>query len=185
MGNLLNGYVIGLTGEGAELCARLAKEDLEPEFITSVNEALFEHLERGSFFDDEPTESEDDSRVVAAYLHVTQRCNLNCAGCYSDDEGRNVLADASLADIECALDGLADVGLTKLVISGGEPFLREDLPEIVGHAKESCGIRNVTVLSNGTCVRDDMLERMRPFVDCVSVSFDGWSADCVAYIRER
>ena len=42
-------------------------------------------------------------------------------------------------------EGLAAAGLSQLIISGGEPFLREDLPDIVEHAKRACGIASVTV----------------------------------------
>ncbi len=53
---------------------------------------------------------------------------------------------------ERALDELAAAGLATLIISGGEPFLRDDLPDIVAYAKRTCGIKSVTVLSNGTCL---------------------------------
>lgn len=181
VGSLGTGYAIGLTGEGADVCARLEKEDVPEEDIAAVDPALLEHLVKGGFFE----KAEADGRVLSAYLHVTQRCNLRCAGCYSLDEQRNALSDAPLSAIEHAIDELAAAGVMRLVISGGEPFLREDLPEIVEHAKRVRCIDSVTVLSNGTCMSDAALERLAPNVDCVSVSFDGCSASAPAYIREE
>ena len=96
-----------------------------------------------------------------------------------------VLADAPLADMKRAVEGLAAAGLSQLIISGGEPLLREDLPDIVEHAKRACGIASVTVLSNGTRMTEEALERLAPNVDCVSVSFDGCSAAAPAYIRSE
>ena len=84
-----------------------------------------------------------------------------------------------------AVEGLAAAGLSQLIISGGEPLLREDLPDIVEHAKRACGIASVTVLSNGTRMTEEALERLAPNVDCVSVSFDGCSAAAPAYIRSE
>lgn len=181
VGCLSTGYAIGLTDEGAAICARLHAEDVPEEDVAAVDAALLEHLVKGGFFEHRP----QDDRVVSAYLHVTQRCNLNCAGCYSLDEQRNALADAPLSDVLHAIDELAACGLSQLVISGGEPFLRSDLPDIVAHAKRDAGIAKVTVLSNGTCLTSEALERMAPYVDCVSVSFDGCSADAPAFIRSE
>ena len=178
VGCLDTGYAIGLTEQGAAVCARMLEEDVPEDDVTAVDPALLEHLARGGFFQRVVAEP----RVLSAYLHVTQRCNLACAGCYSLDEHRNRLADAPLADMKRAVEGLAAAGLSQLIISGGEPFLREDLPDIVEHAKRVCGIASVTVLSNGTRMTEEALERLAPNVDCVSVSFDGCSAAAPAYI---
>ena len=110
---------------------------------------------------------------------------MNCVGCYSYDDQRNCLPDAPLDAIERALDELTAAGLATLIISGGEPFLRDDLPDIVAYAKRTCGIKAVTVLSNGTCLAEGALAALAPNVDCVSISFDGCSASAPAYIREE
>lgn len=174
------GAVIGLTAEGAAVCERLRREDVPEGDIAAVDPALLHQLKLGGYFDG----AEAGERVASAYLHVTQRCNLNCAGCYSLDDGRNALADASTEKMKAAVEGLASVGVSQLVISGGEPFLRRDLPEIVRHAKD-CGIGKVTVLSNGTRLSSPALGELAPCVDCVSVSFDGCSASSPAYIRQE
>lgn len=178
IGNLQTGYAIGLTSRGAEVCSRMLEGDVSERDVAEVDAALLEHLHRGGFF----VEASRSSRVTAAYLHVTQRCNLACVGCYSLDEQRNRLSDAPLDSITRAIDQLAEAGLASLVISGGEPFLRADLPDITAYAKQ-VGVERVTVLSNGLCVSPDALERLAPYVDCVSVSFDGCSADSTAYLR--
>ena len=181
VGCLDTGYAIGLSEPGAAVCARLLEEDVPEEDIAAVDPALLEHLGKGGFFQRVVSEP----RVLSAYVHVTQRCNLTCAGCYSLDEHRNSLADAPLSDIMHALEALAAAGAKQVIISGGEPFLRGDLPDIVEHAKTVCGMGSVTVLSNGTRMTEEALERLAPHVDCVSVSFDGCSASAPAYIRSE
>lgn len=181
VGCLDTGYAIGLSEQGAAVCARMLEEDVPESDVAAVDPALLEHLVRGGFFQRVVAEP----RVASAYLHVTQRCNLTCAGCYSLDEHRNRLADAPLPDIKHALEALAEAGAMQVIVSGGEPFLRDDLPEIVEHAKRACGIGSVTVLSNGTRMTEDALERLAPNADCVSVSFDGCSASAPAFIRSE
>lgn len=181
VGCLSTGYVIGLDEAGAGVCARMFKENVPVEDVSAVDPLLLEHLVKGGFFQ----EAVASERVLSAYLHVTQRCNLTCAGCYSLDDQRNALDDAPLADVLRGVDELAVAGASRLVVSGGEPFLRDDLPAIVEHAKRACGLASVTVLSNGTCMSRAALERMAPFVDCVSVSFDGCSEGSRAYIRGK
>lgn len=187
VGNSANGYAIGLTGDGAVVCQRLLSEDVPAEDVAAVDPALLEHLTQGGFFEgNAATDSNagsDQDIVGSAYLHVTQRCNLNCRGCYSLDEKRNKLSDASTEDIYHAIDELAAAGIQQLIISGGEPFLRDDLPEIIRHAKEACGIQRVVVLSNGTRITPEALAKMAPYVDTVSVSFDGSSQESEPYIR--
>ncbi len=180
IGCLQTGAVIGLTNEGAAICERLHHEDVAEEEIAAVDAGLLKHLKSGGFFGGEPI----GDQAVSAYLHVTQRCNLDCAGCYSLDEDRNALEDAPLEDMKRALGGLAEAGVRQIVISGGEPFLRDDLPEIVEYAKEACSIQKVTILSNGLRFTEQALDRLAPHVDCVSVSFDGCSAEAPAHIRK-
>lgn len=179
VGNLANGYVIGLTSEGSAICKRLAYEEVSEHEIVAVDQNLLDHLKLGRFFES-PASSRD---ISSAYLHVTQRCNLACLGCYSDDLQRNALADAPFSSIIHAIDELSKGNVKRLVISGGEPFLRNDLADIARYARTEAGIPSVSILSNGTCVDASQLAQMKGVVDCVSVSFDGYASDAPAYIR--
>lgn len=180
VGNLQNGFTIGLTPNGAALCKAFEAGDVDEGEIKPEDRPLFDTLHANDFFADGP---HDSKTLKAAYLHVTQRCNLNCKGCYSLDDDRNVLEDASLESILYAIDELVSEGCATLFISGGEPFLRSDLPEIVRHAKNA-GIESITVITNGTSVDEKALSEMGEYVDTVAVSIDGSNADAPAYIRE-
>jgi radical SAM protein with 4Fe4S-binding SPASM domain len=181
VGNLNNGYSIGLTPEGSTLCSRLFDEDIAEVEIASVDENLLHHLLTGGFFEHADT----DSSPRSAYLHVTQRCNLNCVGCYSFDDYRNTLLDPTFEQLTKAISELAKVGVKSLVISGGEPFLREDLPELLAYAKTVKDIETITVATNGTRISREALERLAPLVSRISVSFDGSSALSTAHIRKE
>lgn len=178
VGNPENGYVLGLTSEGASLCKRMMEEDVPLSEVESVDPNLPFHLERGGFLGEEGQKS-----IETIYFHVTQRCNLKCVGCYSDDERRNCEHDASYDDITKAIDKIAFASPARLIISGGEPFLRRDLARIVQYATCEAGIGHIDILTNGTEVDVGQLVAMAPYVDRVSVSFDGVSKESVSYIR--
>lgn len=180
LGSLASGNVIGLTSEGFELCKRMQENDVVREEIEAVDPRLPGALERGLFLQRGDVVEQAPSKN--AYVHVTQRCNLSCVGCYSLDDKRNSLHDAPADQFRIAFEKLVEMGVRGIIISGGEPFLRADLPELCETAKRS-GIAQVTIITNGTLVTEGALSRLVPFVDCVSVSFDGASQDAPSYIR--
>ena len=84
--------------------------------------------------------------ALAQWTHfVTSVCNARCAHCfYPINAGKNEL---TLPEIERFVATLPPIRL--LLISGGEPFLRRDLPEIIRAYFERCGVFNVGVPTNG------------------------------------
>ena len=178
-GNAETGCVVGLTPSGAALCRLIAEGNIAEDQARSAEPELIEALATRGFFED----PHSGPRLSSAYLHVTQRCNLDCAGCYSLDAQRNRTPDPSFEQVRFAIDGLAKCGVRKLAISGGEPFLRDDLPDIVRYAASDAGIAQVTVLTNGTCVSAAAAHALAPHVAAVSVSLDGCSPDDPAPIR--
>ena len=78
------------------------------------------------------------TRPTAPYrldLALTYRCNNDCSHCYNV-EGRN-LKELSTADWKHILDKAWDLGIPHIIFTGGEPTLREDLPELVAHAEKN------------------------------------------------
>ena len=122
--------------------------------------------------------------LQSAYLHVTHHCNLNCIGCYSAVDARNARRDLTLDELRGIIDALADAGCQHVVISGGEPFLRDDLADIVAYVRER-NIDSVDVLTNGTAVTPEKLAAIAPYVGRVSVSFDGPNAETAPVIRRE
>jgi len=67
---------------------------------------------------------------VYVIYEVTDRCNLRCRMC-SVWRRANREDELSLSQIDVLASRLRDMGVVVVSLSGGEPFLREDLPEIV------------------------------------------------------
>lgn len=182
VGNYLTGGIIGLTSEGTFLCQQMACGGVAPSEVPASCAELVEHLGQGGYLATEDGAPPSGVRVSSAYLHVTQRCDLSCRFCYSDGADRNAQPDPSLADLARAIDLLARLGVSRLVLSGGEPFLRQDLPEIAHTAGEQ-GIAHVVVLTNGLHVTPERLAPLAATVDTVAVAFDGCSGDSPAHLR--
>lgn len=181
--NYKTGGLIGLTADGLRLCKAMQEGDVAHSQIPASCEKLAEHLKCGSYLDeDAETQTDKFATKRRAYLHITQRCNLNCRFCYSKCILRNHLADPSLVDLKRAIDLLAIWKATHLVISGGEPFLRDDLPEVILYAKET-GIDEITLVTNGTLIEQSTLVPFASTVNKIAISFDGWSPTSPAWLR--
>lgn len=179
IGNTNNGSIIGLTQEGSCLYCGIRSGELSVEQFADADSQLYSHMQTHGYFDNSPAPEEPN----AVYFHLTQNCTLRCTGCYSDATTRNRSKDASYGQITSALKKLSDAGVSSVFFSGGEPFLRDDLSEIIIYAHEECNFDSIVLLTNGTCIDEDSLARMEGYVSKVSVSFDGTSNDSIAYIR--
>jgi radical SAM protein with 4Fe4S-binding SPASM domain len=66
-------------------------------------------------------------------LALTYRCNNDCAHCYNARS--RTYPELSTKDWFAILDRLWDLGIPHIVFTGGEPTLRDDLPELIAHAE--------------------------------------------------
>lgn len=74
-----------------------------------------------------------DRQVRYVRLSLTDRCNLRCTYCMPPEGIRHVQRAEVLnfEEIERLAGVLADLGVTKIRLTGGEPTLRRDLPDLV------------------------------------------------------
>lgn len=183
VGNVFTGGFILLSQEGNTLFDEILegkevyKEDLSDNLIDLLDVAVEEQI----LTTEELPESKP--HIASAYLHVTHYCNLHCVGCYSDDERRNQCKDLSLLQIKQIIDVLHEQQLHTLLISGGEPFIRDDIVEILKYAKAK--IPQVVVGTNGTRITEEVARSIKGLVDNVSLSIDGYAIDKADYIRDK
>ncbi len=104
--------------------------------------------------------------------NITRRCNLHCAHCYSSSHNKEYAGELSLAEGKTLIEDLAEFGAPVLLFSGGEPLMREDLPELISHARKT-GLRPV-VSTNGTLLDEANVARLADAgLDRVGISLDG------------
>ncbi len=69
-------------------------------------------------------------RPFYARFHVTYRCNYRCRMCGVPERGAGT-AELPLADVAVVAGRLRELGSRHAVLTGGEPFLRPDLPRVI------------------------------------------------------
>ncbi len=119
-----------------------------------------------------------DKRPVVVW-NITRRCNLKCLHCYA--HARNIPFDNELTTMEGKklIDDLAGFGVPVLLISGGEPLVRKDLPELAAYAVGK-GMRAV-ISTNGTLITPQMAGTLKN----IGLSYVGISLDGMEEINDR
>lgn len=112
-----------------------------------------------------------DKKPVIVW-NMTRRCNLKCVHCYAkavDCSGKDAIDTASAKTM---IDDLAAYGVPVLLFSGGEPLVRDDLPELAQYAA-SRGMRAV-ISTNGTLITPQKAAQLKKVgLSYVGISLDG------------
>ena len=119
-----------------------------------------------------------DKRPVVVW-NVTRRCNLKCIHCYSNSQ--NVLYSDELTTQEGKrlIDDLVAFGSPVLLLSGGEPLMRQDLPELAQYAVDK-GLR-VVISTNGTLIT----KKLAKVFNNIGLSYIGVSLDGLMEVHDR
>jgi len=122
------------------------------------------------------------SQTILSIIDVTNRCNLRCPICFANAASAGYEYELTLDAIKGIIDNLSEnrpVSVKALQLSGGEPTLRNDLPDIVKYAHAK-GIHHVEVNTNGVRISNDVpyLKRLKDAdVSSFYLQFDGVTSD--------
>lgn len=116
--------------------------------------------------------------LCSAALMVTARCNLDCPICFTHEKYENGY-HPSLKTLKARVMKYLDITKTPYPIElcGGEPTLRDDLPELASYAK-SIGFDYIQLNTNGIRIAEDFayLEKLKASgVTTIYLGFDGFS----------
>ena len=106
-------------------------------------------------------------------IDITNRCNLRCRYCYHFESAGDAGGDLPTGEWLRFFEELNRCAVTEVTLAGGEPFMREDLREILGGIVKNR--MRYAILSNGTLIDDDMAAAIASTGRCnyVQVSIDG------------
>ena len=104
--------------------------------------------------------------------NLIRRCNLTCKHCYSISADRDFPGELSTPEVYRVMDDLRAFGVPVLILSGGEPLLRDDIFDISQRAKHM-GFY-VGLSTNGTLIDESNIDAIDEVgYDYVGVSIDG------------
>ena len=111
-----------------------------------------------------------DTILNTAYIHPTHRCNFNCSYCYNASLERSQNTELSTEQWCIALDQLRKIGVERVIFTGGEPFLRDDLAELLAYSNN---LGNYTeVLTNGSLLTNDLIDEFSNYINRIIISLD-------------
>ncbi|MBC2840564.1 GTP 3',8-cyclase MoaA [Robiginitalea sp. SC105] len=120
-------------------------------------------------------------------LAVTDRCNLRCNYCMPESgiafARRSDLL--SIPEMQRLCTVLAELGVDKIRITGGEPFVRKGVMKLFGHLSELDSLREISVTSNATLIGPHIGEMQRMGIKCVNISLDAIQPETFAKITRR
>ena len=107
--------------------------------------------------------------ATIAQWDINNECNLNCKHCRVSEKNDNEklsLKEAKNLLAECWYNGI-----TMLNLSGGEPFLRNDIFEILDYAQK---FEDIVITTNGTLLNDEKCKNLSEYKNIkLSISLDG------------
>lgn len=130
---------------------------------------------------------EHRQHTCTALIEVTQNCNLHCKICFADS-GPCMSEDPSLDQIKVQYESVKNAsGICNIQLSGGEPTLRDDLPQIVRIGVET-GFNFIQVNTNGIRIGEDedyVKELKNVGVSSIFLQFDGTRDSIYKKLRGR
>lgn len=106
-------------------------------------------------------------------ISVTDRCNLRCTYCMPEEvtfiDKRELL---SFEEIAHFVRAAVPLGIDKVRLTGGEPLMRRDLPELVRLIAAIPGIRDIGLTTNGILLTDQAQALFDAGLRRINVSLD-------------
>lgn len=130
--------------------------------------------------------NEHHSGTCTSILEITYRCNMQCNICFADANTEKF--EPNLEQIKFMYSAaLKSNPYCSVQLSGGEPTIRDDLPDIIQLGKEM-GIVHLQVNTNGIRIANDLafLRKMKDAgLDLIYLQFDGTDDEIYRTIRGR
>lgn len=148
--------------------------------IHTPSAALAEHRLSGSVFHHSeltPDHLTDHFHRKLTYLRlsVTDFCNFRCNYCLPNGyQGKRPDNELTLDEISTLFTGFAALGTTKVRLTGGEPSVRRDLPNIIALAKSTAGIQTACISSNGYKIGKHLSAWRSAGLDKLNISIDSF-----------
>jgi len=141
-------------------------------FIKQKNKIYFPHLTKAPYLQE-------------IQIEVTGQCNLWCKHCYARKEFQKAVGEElSTTEMYDFFDQMEKLNISKCLFSGGESFLRKDLPDLINYLAKKC-IGLTGIFTNGTIYRQDVVDALlkNELKTTFLISLDGYKPEIHNFIR--
>lgn len=102
---------------------------------------------------------------------ITHKCNYHCSYCIFSCNGTNIKDELTTEECFHVIDELRDKGFKHLKITGGEPFIRKDMTDILKYASK---YMITDISTNASFITDELVDRLNKIdLKMIHVSIDG------------
>lgn len=99
-----------------------------------------------------------DQGIKFAWIEITTKCNLKCIHCYNNSSIK-CMKKMSIDDFKDTIDSLLKINIKKIQIIGGEPFIVEELREMIDYAIGK--FEFIEIFTNGTLITDKWIKYLK------------------------
>lgn len=154
------------------------------ESVESVLEFANE-LKKKQFIQDEEFSpyvppDKNNAPFHSLWISVTNHCNLRCIHCHLSS-GSPLENELTTEEICRLIQEAAELGVRRLVITGGEPLFRKDILRILEYGSQN--IEDMTLLTNGILITEEMAQKLKEVKMVIQVSLDGARQETHDFIR--
>lgn len=114
--------------------------------------------------------------VKSIHLEITGRCNIACQYCYNVQfaDKNKIKQEMTTEQIKKLIKEASEMGCKSFTFSGGEPFTRPDIFEIIDYCKG----KKVHFLTNALLLTPEFVKKLSsyPQIDQIKISLDGFKA---------
>jgi len=120
-------------------------------------------------------------------ISVTDRCNIRCFYCMPDENVRFLPRREILTfeEIEWFVRVVAALGVSKLRLTGGEPLVRSELPQLVKRLAQVPGVRDIALTTNGILLEEHAQKLKDAGLSRINISLDALTEETFRRIARR
>lgn len=112
---------------------------------------------------------------VSVNYFPSRLCNKECGFCFHTAKTSYMLP---IEDAKRGLAELKDAGMKKLNLAGGEPFLNPKyIGELCKYCKTELRLESVSIVSNGSKIRENWLRKYGEYLDILAISCDSFNEE--------
>lgn len=108
---------------------------------------------------------------IDLHWEITSKCNLKCHHCYNNSNSHGI--NPCYENIKGVINELKKYRMRSIVISGGEPMIRDDIFKILEDVRPLT--MELILSTNGVLLNKEKIDKIYEHIDTVNISFDAAS----------